>query len=112
MNEQQAVAQFRGAAIAKHDYVSIPRSFTTHREMADAQRFLLDLGLSGTSALRSLLRDPSPSVRFEAAAVLVGRGDETAAPVLVALAQEAGLIGVESQHFLEDWDRMHGKHTD
>lgn len=101
----EAIAQFRRAAIEKGDFVSAPkRDHALARQMLDARRALREEGELGEAALRFLLMDESPHVRVWVAAELLAIGELAARPVLEELAQQGGLLAFGAAETLREFD--------
>jgi hypothetical protein len=103
VDRRQAVAEFREAAIAKHDHRRPVATGMAMRRMFAARAFLFGLGIEGAQAFRALLDDDAPSVCLEAAIQLLGRGDRSALAVLEALVKRGGMIGLHAEQALAEW---------
>src|SRR5512134_3234915 len=90
------IQAFRSTAIAKGEEggPSDPELFDRLRT---SYRELRLRGTDADVAIRSLLHDPSPSVRIWVAAQLLAEGHGEALEVLEALAQRPGIAGLNAQ---------------
>jgi hypothetical protein len=105
MSIEEAIEQFRRAAIEKGDFASPPkRDNALARKMHEARRALWNEGESGESAFRSLLMDESPHVRVWVATELIASGDQAARLVLEELAEQRGLLGFNAAVVLQEFD--------
>lgn len=105
MNIEQAVKQFREAAIAKADGAEPAETdHALHELMAVAWKFLEKQGATGREAFSSLLMDESPYVRLWVAAQLLSEGKGEAAQTVEAEVSSGGLRGFTAEMILEEWE--------
>ena len=104
MRIEEAIRQFRRAAIEKADFARpASRDHALHAAMASAWLVLEDHGVAGRDAFASLLWDESVHVRGWAAAQLLALGDERAVPSLEADSEATGLPGLSAKTVLQEW---------
>jgi hypothetical protein len=77
---------------------------TLYDRLRASFRQLSSLGAPGRVAFRSLLSDPSPSVRAWVAAQLLAEGDINALPVLRAMATESGMGGFNARMTIQEYE--------
>jgi len=105
MTTQDALRQFREAAIAKGDFGESPKKDAAfHRAMAEAIWFL-ETEKESDPPMRVLLADPKEEVRVWIAAHLLSKGDSAAREVLKKLAVGAGLRAFSASMTLEEYER-------
>ena len=90
------VEEFRLAAIQKGQEGG-PLDGELFDRLRLSYRQLRSQATEGIRAFRSMLRDPSPSVRVWVAAQLLAEGNVEALEVLEALAKQEGLLGFNAQ---------------
>ena len=104
MRIQEAIAEFRQAAIAKAEFAQpAGRDHALHAAMSAAWRELEAHGDEGRRAFRSMLSDESPHVRCWVASQLLALGDYSGLEVLEESAASGGLRGLSSTSVLEEW---------
>ena len=104
MRIEDAVQQFREAAIAKGEFASpAPRDHALHNAMAEAWRFLEAQSVEGRNAFRALLADQSPHVRLWVASQLLSQNILEAADVVEAEMLSGGPGGLTAKMILEEW---------
>ena len=104
MSIDDAVRQFRRAAIEKGDFAApAAEDAALHESMVAAWQALERRGPAGRSAFRALLCDDSRHVRGWVASQLLALGDESGVRVLESDAQLGGLGGLASRTVLAEW---------
>ena len=104
MGIDEAITQFRHAAIEKAEYASpASKDHALHAAMCAAWKTLEAHGERGRKAFRSLLTDESLAVKCWVAAQLLALGDEAGLHVLETGAADRGLRGLSSRMVLEEW---------
>ena len=104
MSIDEAIQQFRGAAIEKGDFAEpAEKDHAQYDRMNDAWDRLEGHGDEGLLAFRKLLAEESRHVRLWVATQLLALGDESGLAVLEADVLKGGLLGFESETVLEEW---------
>jgi hypothetical protein len=104
MSIDEAITQFRSAAIEKADWAEPGnRDRALFEQMEAAWRNLNQYGAEGRQAFKGLLIDESRHVRGWVAAQLLGSGDQSGVPMLEAESLEPGMRGFTADMVLREW---------
>ncbi|MEQ1761937.1 MAG: HEAT repeat domain-containing protein [Pyrinomonadaceae bacterium] len=103
---EQLIAKFRTAAKDKGDFATpAKRDHRFYDEMRTAALAIGKFDSPGKEAFKALLKDESVHVRSWAAATLLVEGDVEARIVLEQIAKSEGIIGLNAEMALREFDR-------
>ena len=104
MRVEDAVRQFREAAIAKNEFASpAQEDHALHKAMVEAWRSLEAQSIEGRTAFRALLTDQSPHVRLWVASQLLSENVLEAAKVVETEMLAGGSGSLIAKVILEEW---------